>query len=831
MSTRREFLQRAALLAGGSGLAESLLAAIQKASTIEPANGSTYLDAEHVVILMQENRSFDHSFGRLRGVRGFNDPRAVTLPDQNPVWFQSNSKGETYAPFRLDIKETKSTWLGSLPHGWPDQSGARSEGNQNAWLQWKASSRKECVGMPLTLGYYEREDIPFYYALADAFTVCDQYFCSSLTGTTPNRLYLWSGTIREEANDRCKANVYNSDIDYGLEAKWKTFPERLEDAGVAWKIYQNELSISSGLTSEDADWLANFTDNPIEWFEQFNAGFLPTHRAFLDKVAPTLPDEIAKLEVEIATFPADSTEAAKAKKTLRQKKWWLQQHQKFTAAAFEHLTHYQKALHARAFCTNSGDPSYRTIGTYRYQDAGATREMKVPKGDILHQFRQDVKTGQLPAVSWIVSPEYFSDHAGAPWYGSWYVAEVMNILTANPEIWKKTIFVLTYDENDGHFDHVAPFVAPDPKRPNTGKTSPGADGTVDYVQPGTASQPGPIGLGFRVPFVIASPWSRGGYVNSQVCDHTSVLQLLEGIFSRKLGRKLRETNISPWRRSVCGDLSSVFRSGKDSTSTKLDFPSRDSVLQSVHKAQFKKMPAGFRKVNAANIAKFRQNPRSEDWMPRQEPGTRPSTALPYQLYATGSLQPDVKGFAIRMSAETEIFGSVSAGSGFHVYTPKLYKGKQDSRTRAYAVAAGESVEDVWDLEGFADRVYHLNICGPNGFLRELAGSAEDPRVDVQLEYSRAKTSKTKLTGDVVLRLANLEEQKHFTFEITDLSYGADKQSITLNPKESKQVLLRLHKSFSWYDINVSVPGAKHFVRHFAGRVETGKAGWSDPAMA
>ena len=134
MSTRREFLQRAPLLAGGAGLAESLMAAIQKASSIDPEKGSTFLDAEHVVVLMQENRSFDHSFGRLRGVRGFNDPRAVTLPDRNPVWLQSNAAGETFAPFRLDLKETKATWLGSLPHGWVDQSGARNDGNHDILL-------------------------------------------------------------------------------------------------------------------------------------------------------------------------------------------------------------------------------------------------------------------------------------------------------------------------------------------------------------------------------------------------------------------------------------------------------------------------------------------------------------------------------------------------------------------------------------------------------------------------------------------------------------------------------------------------------------------------
>src|SRR5437763_1618329 len=127
MSTRRDFFRQMAALAAGSG-ATPLFAAIDRAASIDPAENSTFVDAEHVVILMQENRSFDHAFGSLRGVRGFNDPRAVTLPDGKPVWMQSNAAGETYAPFRLDIKGTKATWLGSLPHSWRDQTDARNHG-------------------------------------------------------------------------------------------------------------------------------------------------------------------------------------------------------------------------------------------------------------------------------------------------------------------------------------------------------------------------------------------------------------------------------------------------------------------------------------------------------------------------------------------------------------------------------------------------------------------------------------------------------------------------------------------------------------------------------
>src|SRR5690242_1138465 len=279
--SRRDFIKKASLLAGGAGIWQSLPLSIQKALAINPDAGSNFYDAEHIVLLMQENRSFDHCFGALQGVRGFNDPRAITLPDKNLVWLQSNKAGETYAPFRLDIKNTKATWLGSLPHSWKSQVDARNNGKHDQWLEAKRSGNKECADMPLTMGFYDREDIPFYYALADAFTVCDQHFCSSLTGTTPNRLYFWTGTIREKHDENVVANVYNSNVSYDSEASWKTFPEYLEENGISWRIYQNEVSLETGFQGEEEDWLANFTDNPMEWFRQYNIRFSHGHMKFL----------------------------------------------------------------------------------------------------------------------------------------------------------------------------------------------------------------------------------------------------------------------------------------------------------------------------------------------------------------------------------------------------------------------------------------------------------------------------------------------------------------------------------------------------------------------
>jgi phospholipase C len=768
-----------------------LLASIERAWAIDPAAGSSFSDAEHVVILMQENRSFDHVFGTLRGVRGFNDPRAVTLPDGKPVWLQSNAAGETYGPFRLDIKNTKATWLGGLPHSWRDQQDARAFGNHDGWLDAKKSSHKEYAAMPFTMGYYEREDLPFYYALADAFTICDQHFCSSLTGTTPNRLHLWTGTIREKPEFASAPKVRNADVDYGSTVSWKTFPERLEEAGVSWRVYQNELSVASGLEGESDAWLQNFTDNPLEWFDQYHVELRKTRQDFVDRMVVQLPGEIAALQT-----------AEKAQR-----------------ASFDRISAHERTLHEKAFTTNEGDPAYRELGTLRYRNQGKTEEMAVPKGDPFYRFRTDVREGKLPTVSWLVPSERFSDHPGSPWYGAWFLAEALNILTHNPEVWRKTIFILTYDENDGYFDHVPPFVAPDPRDAESGKVSDGIDTGVEYqtldqdLQKHRANEArgGPVGLGFRVPLIVASPWSRGGYVCSQVFDHTSVLQLLERVTSKRAGKEIRETNISAWRRTVCGDLSATFRAAP-ANAPALRFPARDAFFEQVRRAQFAQMPSGYRKIGAEDAAKFEA--------PRQERGVRPSTALGYELVAEGRLSDDKSRFEISLEARAA-FLAQALGSPFHIYTPGQFLGQAKLRTRSYAVASGQRVNDAWTMDGFSDGRYHLRVHGPNGFLREFAGTADDPRVEISCEYLKP--------GDVELRVANRSE-KASTVQVKDFGFAGTDRTITVAAGESQSVAMALARSFHWYDFAVTVAGVHRYLRRFAGRVETGKDGFSDPVM-
>ena len=362
MQTRRDFLHSAALLTSGAFVRGSIPDAIARALAIDPAAGTTFLDAEHVVILMQENRSFDHASARCAACAASAIRARITLPNGNPVWFQTDAHGRhlraVSARHQLDQRDVDRR---TLPHSWTDQIDARNGGRYDQWLIAKPRKRD----LPLTLGHYTRADIPFYYALADAFTICDQAFCSSLTGTTPNRLYLWTGTIRVAIRATSRACM-NAERMYDREASWPTFPERLEDAGVSWRIYQNEISIDSGFErrTKTRGWQLRRQPHRVVHAVQRAAspragartfrrsspkrriGFRRSERAL--QAQNLTPEARTKLQEEIATLRA-AVQSGEIERT------------KYTDAAWNALSARAKALHQKAFTTNTGDPSYRSL--------------------------------------------------------------------------------------------------------------------------------------------------------------------------------------------------------------------------------------------------------------------------------------------------------------------------------------------------------------------------------------------------------------------------------------------------------------------------------------
>ncbi|HTN06049.1 phosphocholine-specific phospholipase C [Agriterribacter sp.] len=842
MDSRREFIKKSVLLSGAAGFSTLLPASVQRAFAIDPPAGSTYLDAEHIVILMQENRSFDHCFGSLQGVRGFNDPRAITLPDKKPVWLQTNEKGETYAPFRLDMKDTKVTWMGDLPHSRPSQVDAHNAGKYDKWLTAKRSGNKKYAGMPLTLGYYNRTDLPFNYGMADAFTVCDQHFSSAMTSTTPNRSFFWTGKVSHEQDGVMQANMRNENFSYG-KMPWKTFPELLQENDIAWKFYQNEISCGGGFKGEERSWLANFGCNLLEFFAAFNVKFSPRYIQNLQKLADELPGEINKLQEE---SPSTDEAAKKIQAAVAKKQEALdnakQELNKWNTETFQKLPEKEKALYRNAFVVNNGDPSYHNITTLQYKDGNAERTVTVPEGDVLYQFRKDVNESKLPTVSWLASPQNFSDHPSAPWYGAWYVSEILDILTKNPEVWKKTIFILTYDENDGYFDHVPPFSVPDNNKPETGKCSAGIDTEIEHVRMESEHKLGvaakqareaPIGLGFRVPMIVASPWSRGGKVCSAVYDHTSTLQFLETFVNKKFNKNIRLDHISRWRRTICGDLTEIFSPFNGNKVDKVPFLTRDPFVEAIYNAKFKEDPSGYKQFSEKEIDAVIQDPAGGALLPGQEKGIRPSNALPYELYADSKISAGKKELVFQLKAGSEFFGAGSAGSPFTIYAPGKFTDEkgvaETARNWSFAVSAGDTLSYSWPVAAFEYKHYHLRLYGPNGFYRECTGNDEDPILEVNCLYETGRRNK-KPTGNIILGITNANPSKPLHIEIRDNAYGKKTIKKTLTKATAENIVLNLKSSYGWYDFSIKAAGFDDFEKRYAGRVETGKESFTDPFM-
>ncbi|WP_419488590.1 phosphocholine-specific phospholipase C [Chryseobacterium bernardetii] len=778
---RREFLEKSSILLAGLGTSSVLHPAILKALAIDPAAQSTFYDAEHVVILMQENRSFDHAFGTLKGVRGFLDKRAFIKQDGQSAFFQKDKTGKYAAPARLDLRNTKSTWMSSLPHSWENQQQAFNKGKYDQWLQAKASGNENYKNIPLTLGYYNREDLPFYYQLADAFTIFDQYFCSSMTGTTPNRLFHWSGTLREQQNGKSKANVVNDDIDYdkARQAKWKSFPEILEEQNVSWRIYQNEISLPKGLSGEQEAWLSNFTDNPIEWFSKYNVKFSKGYYEHIPKMIASLkqeilkkPDQKERLEAIIAELIEDQV--------------------KYHPDNYSKLSQQEKNLHEKAFTTNANDPDYHSLEIGKDEHG---ERLVVPKGDVLFQFRKDVEEKKLPLVSWLVAPEHFSDHPGSPWYGAWYISEVLNILTKDPEMWKKTIFIINYDENDGYFDHVIPFAPPlNPSQPVDINGKSGVEYVSkdqEYMSDPTLKEyektEGTIGLGYRVPMIIASPWTKGGFVNSEVSDHTSVLQFLEKFIMKKFNKNVHLDNISEWRRAICGDLTSAFNAS-NVKAPQMDYLDQKDYTKTINAAKNKPVP---------QLKWYTENELKNDLLDIQEKGIKPSNPLPYNFHV------NLEGGKIKMTNLKE------NGVPLHLYDRTQMNG--NNYYFSYALYSGKELSHPVTLS----ENYDYEVFGPNGFFRKFKGKST-PATEVIL-INNTSNNQVELI---------IKNGKKGNITLENL-YTKSKKIIPLQKSEEK-IVINLASYKGWYDLKIT---SEEHSWHFAGRIETGKVSVSDPHWA
>jgi phospholipase C len=669
--SRRTLIASSAAVAGAIAVGQALPDAAAAAGTIGTESAATRAghrhgnikDVKHVVILMQENRSFDHYYGALAGVRGFADKQALSYPDGTSIFEQPDPKraNKTLLPFRMDTTQYDAQEAGDLDHSW---GGTHAAWNGGAWNRWVTVKGEE------TMGYFTRADIPWQYALADAYTICDGYYCSIQGPTTPNRLFLWTGT--NDPSGTAGGPAISNPDDYLPVYNWTTYPERLQRAGVSWQVYAN-TEIGEG------DWLGDYGDNPLWLFQSYH-----------DAQASTDP-KVKELADRGSVTP------------------W--------------------------------EP-----------DAGQGHAVD----HVLERFIADCAAGTLPTVSWIVSPYRYSEHPQArPVDGAAYTEGVLKALWQNPELWESTVVLIDFDENDGFFDHMTPpFPAP---------------GTAGEYVDGL-----PVGLGPRVPMMVVSPWSHGGWVNSQVFDHTSVIRFLENVTG------VHEPNISAWRRAVCGDLTSCFDFGafNPRVPTLPDIPSL--VSQADAEKSLPRLPAPGAGTQPAPI---------------QEPGSRKHRALPYQANAN-----------INIDTGTAVVTATLTNGGSAALSANVFVNNVQPLTASALLASrGRDSSFVFDTSATGG-AYDISLLGPNGFLRGFAGTV-----------TGGATVKATLDGHVLrLRLTNTGRTA-LRFALAGNDYTARTRTIHVSARDHVDV--EWTTADGWYDVTVAATTATPTTYRFAGRIE------------
>ena len=692
--SRRKFLSLS-VKAAALGITGSTLGGVFKsAQAATTAATGTINDVKHVIIFMQENRSFDHFFGTLQGVRGFADRAGITLPGGYSVFDQPNGSARQYpwafnttSPASGQTGEVITQCDGSLDHSWATQHQAWDNGKMDEWVSAKANVR--------TLGYLTRADIPFHYALADAYTVCDHYFCSILSATGPNRTYLWGGMI-----DPTGANggpAYDGGAESGLT--WQTYAEALGEAGVSWQVFQ---------VASD-----NFTDNGLAFFNQF----------------------------------------------------------------------------ANASTTSSlykqGMSSVPIIDSGAYYSTPAS---------IAAAIQNDVENGTLPQVSWIVASQDFSDHPDAPpENGAYFLNLILQALASNQETFDSTVLILNYDENDGFFDHVPPPVPP--------------AGTADeFIS--VSGQTVPIGMGFRVPMVICSPWTRGGVVDSQIYDHTSVIQFLEA-WTDAIGKPAICSSISAWRRQVSGDLTGAFNFANPVQGLPTNLPAATTYINRETTCDPLPNPSD---SNASNS------------LPKQETGTRTARALPYQPDANiSSFQYGSNGEILVWIEMLNVGTFATRAVPLAIYANAYRSGGPWQYTvSAYSNSTNGSVSDYFNIgTGYGSGSYDLTCVGPNRFLRRFAGNVNNSGKTCSITSSYATDP---VSGQLAIYFAMTNTStKPVTFTITSNNYTtagpwtyAVAAGATVNTYFSA-----VANTQGWYDFTATISGDTSWIRRYTGHLENG----------
>ncbi|WP_345630147.1 alkaline phosphatase family protein [Rugosimonospora acidiphila] len=667
---RRRFLQAAGLATGAVAAVGGVASAASAAGggkapgkggsakyVLPEGYAGTLADLKHVVILMQENRSFDHYLGQLPGVRGHKDKQALKFQDGTDVFSQRAADGTIVLPYAAT-----SNW--GDDHSFYGANGGR-------WNTWVPDKGSNCMG------YYDPSYMPFYYSMAAQYTVCDQNFCAEHGPTDPNRKYFWSGSANRETENSDESNYSRT---------WLTVPEQLQQVGIDWRLYSdNSGNGRAGYLSSN---IGDYGDNELKYFKAYDPNGLSADD-------PRLAPGTGLIWRANATYYAGSTTP-----------------------------------------NDSSDANLNAV---------------------LRDFIAACQPGAqypLPAVSWLVAPYAWSEHPSADTeHGERYVQKVIDTLQGNPDIWNHTLFIITYDENDGKFDHVLP------PRP----------------EPGTANEfsgSTPLGLGPRVPMMLVSPWSRGGYVASEVFDHTSVTKFLE-TWAAYLGKPFVCPNITPWRRSIVGDLTSA-----------LDF--------------------AHPRLGPVDLAD-------------PDTGTPPPLSADNMKRRTSSFHGHATLVEDRIGGTVTARMTLAGGPAGKALSMQVFPDKYQAFSNTpFTVTAANPRQYVWDVKN-TDGRYAFSIYGNDGFVRSFAGQVVPagqkdtgiPRVDVDLVAGSDARVKITLRNDGTHPVRYMLTANDYLGGVQVFHVTGGKSEVVTWPTEE-----------GYYDVVITADTGTGWTQRYAGRVAT-----------
>ena len=764
---------------------------------------------------MQENRAFDHYFGKMRGVRGFNDRSAPPLPDGRKQFHQPLGNA-------TKIQECRGYGCSNEQQGGhclPGMPGSKNKTYTCCYLKWvKGNSCSTPFPPPATSceGATTLQECQ----------IQNQTCTKGTKGAGPNGNRCCGGWWNDNLETPCPPPPppaeYMLPYHVNLSAtsgECMVAPEMDYRADI--KIWNNGLMDKWNMARIPGYGMAHFDRSDLPYYYALADAFTVGDQHFQSTFTQTCPNRMHLFSgsnnnlwnreargSKNSTFmmlnntePTPGFDWPTMAETLEDAgvSWKVyMETDNFDDNGFAWFANFQNAT--------QGDPLY---------EKGLKR---VPTNDLVPSFEADVKNGVLPQVSWLIAPANQSEHAtNHPAAGEDLSARLLRVLQKNPEVYKKTAFILNYDEGGQFFDHAVP------PTPNTndgdGKSTIVTDGEITTESQETIPKGNPIGLGFRVPLIIVSPWTRekGGAVYSEVVDHTSIIQFIEKRFDVKC------PNISPWRRSITGDLTAAFDfdSAPDYTWPLLPDTS-DYVKNADQECATKPSPVV---------------PRVQK-LPVQENGTKKARALPYKFVVEDSISDDGQSITLSMK-NLGLTGVV-----FLVYDYASVRKTIDGITmdppKKYTIEPNKQLSAQWQkMDNNAG--FNLQLYGPNGFVRKYQGSVspssaafmnsiqmvEDPAgQNIQFNFAQ-------------LQMESNNKACQVSSEVIDNAYDLG-GPWKVDHSMKRNTSINVAPSGNWYDFSVSFVSScttnggsfsATYTKMFMGKMETGKPTITDPAMA